>query len=114
MEEKVGKGAIILVISGLVCKIFGAFFRLPLANIIGIEGIGIFQMTMSIYSLMLIFISSGVTSALSKLVASARADGDKDISDGKINSGIENKMAASFSKSVRSAKRQLLTPHCIV
>lgn len=76
MENKVGKGAITLVLSGLICKMFGALFRIPLTNIIGIKGIGIFQMTISLYSLTLVFVSGGVTSALSKLVASARADGD--------------------------------------
>lgn len=76
MDNKVGKGAITLVLSGLICKMFGALFRIPLTNIIGIKGIGIFQMIISLYSLTLVFVSSGVTSALSKLVASARADGD--------------------------------------
>ena len=75
MNNNVGKGALVLIVSGFVCKFFGALFRLPLTNIIGIEGIGIFQMIMSVYSLMLIFVSSGVTNSLSKLVSSARASG---------------------------------------
>lgn len=82
MKASVGKGAFILIISGLICKFFGGLFRLPLTNIIGIEGIGVFQMVMSIYSLALVFVSGGVTNALSKLVSSARARGDYD----KINS----------------------------
>ncbi len=76
MKNNVGKGAFILIISGIICKIFGGLFRLPLTNIIGIEGIGMFQMIMSIYSLALVFVSGGVTNALSKLVSSARARGD--------------------------------------
>lgn len=77
MEQKVGKGAITLILSGFICKIFGAFFRLPLTNIIGIQGIGVFQMVMSLYSLMLVLISGGVTNSLAKLVASSRAYGDE-------------------------------------
>lgn len=76
MKDTVGKGAFVLTISGVICKFFGALFRLPLTNIIGIEGIGIYQMIMSLYSLMLIFVSSGVTNSLSKLVSSARAKGE--------------------------------------
>lgn len=76
MKNTVGKGAFVLSVSGIICKFFGALFRLPLTNIIGIEGIGIFQMIMSLYSLMLVFVSSGVTSSLSKLVSSARARGE--------------------------------------
>ena len=79
MEDRVGRGAITLIASGFICKIFGALFRLPLTNIIGIKGIGVFQMVMSLYSLMLVFVSSGTTNALTKLVASARADGKTEI-----------------------------------
>lgn len=76
MKNSVGKGAFLLILSGIVCKIFGAFFRLPLTNILGIEGIGVFQMVMSLYSLALVLVTGGVTSSLSKLVSSARARGE--------------------------------------
>ena len=78
MKNSVGKGALILIASGFVCKFFGALFRLPLTNILGIEGIGVFQMIMSLYSLSLVFVSTGVQNGLSKLISSARACGDKD------------------------------------
>lgn len=76
MKNNVGKGAFVLILSGFICKIFGGLFRLPLTNIVGIEGIGIYQMISSIYSLALVFVSGGVTNSLSKLVSSARARGD--------------------------------------
>ncbi|MBQ8444083.1 MAG: oligosaccharide flippase family protein [Clostridia bacterium] len=77
MNTTVGKGAIILTISGLVCKLFGALFRLPLTNIIGLEGIALFQMVITIYSFALVCVSGGVTNSLSKLISSARARGDQ-------------------------------------
>lgn len=67
------RGVIILVISGFVCKILGAFYRLPLTNIVGIEGIGVFQMVMSLYSLSLILCAGGTTIVISKFVSDARA-----------------------------------------
>ncbi|MBO5394518.1 MAG: oligosaccharide flippase family protein [Clostridia bacterium] len=76
MNNNVGKGAVILTLSGLVCKLFGGLFRLPLTNIIGLRGIAVFQMVMTIYSFSLVCVSGGVTNALSKLVSSARARGD--------------------------------------
>ena len=76
MKNNVGRGAFVLILSGLVCKFFGGLFRLPLTNIIGIEGIGVFQMVTSIYSLALVFVSGGVTNALSKLVTSASERGE--------------------------------------
>ena len=76
MSKSIGRGTIVLIISGLICKLLGAFFRLPLTSILGIEGIGIFQMVMSVYSFALILTSGGVATALSKFVSQARARGD--------------------------------------
>ena len=76
MNSSVGKGTIVLVVGGLLCKLLGGLFRLPLTNIVGTQGIGVFQMIMSIFSFALVFSSSGVTNCLSKLVSSARARGD--------------------------------------
>lgn len=88
MKNNVGSGAIVLIVSGIICKFFGGLFRLPLTNIIGMEGIGIFQMIMSIYSLALVFVSGGVTNALSKLISSARARGDNKIIGSYLRYGI--------------------------
>ncbi len=88
MKNNVGNGAFILILSGIICKFFGGLFRLPLTNIVGMEGIGIFQMVMSIYSLALVFVSGGVTNALSKLVSSARARGDQKIVGSYLRYGL--------------------------
>lgn len=79
MEEKkhkLGVSALVLVIGGLVCKCLGALFRLPLTNLLGIEGIGVFQLIMSLYSFSLVVTCGGVASSLSKLISSARARGE--------------------------------------
>lgn len=69
-------GAGVLLISGLLCKMLGALFRLPLTNLLGIEGIGMFQLVMSLYSFALVVTCGGVTNSLSKLISSSRAKGD--------------------------------------
>lgn len=76
MKKSVVKGSFVLIVSGLVCKLLGALFRLPLTNILGIEGIGIFQMVMAVYSFALVFTSGGISSVLSKYVSQARARSD--------------------------------------
>ena len=96
MNNSVGRGAFILIVSGILCKILGAFFRLPLTNIISISGIGIFQMIMSVYSLLLVFVSSGTATALAKLISSARAGKEK----GKIRSFIRTATIFSLAISV--------------
>ena len=76
MEKSAVKGSILLIISGFLCKILGAFFRLPLTKIIGVEGIGVFQMIITLYSFALILCSGGITITLSKLISQARAKAD--------------------------------------
>ena len=68
-------GASVLLVSGLICKALGALFRLPLTNLLGIEGIGIFQLITSLYSFALVVTSGGVANSLSKLIGTARAQG---------------------------------------
>lgn len=63
------KGAAILGIAGIIVKIIGAFFRIPLTNIIGSEGIGYYQMAYPIYSMLLVISTAGLPTAISKLVA---------------------------------------------
>ncbi len=75
--SKLGISTLVLVVSGFICKLLGAFFRFPLTNLIGIEGIGIFQLVMSLYSFSLVVASGGITVTLSKLISSARAVGDE-------------------------------------
>ena len=74
--SSLGVGAIILLVSGLICKALGALFRLPLTNLLGIEGIGIFQLIMSLYAFALVITCGGVTNSLSKLISTARARND--------------------------------------
>ena len=75
--NKIGKHAAILILSGIICKALGAFFRIPLTSLIGIENIGIFQLIMSLYAFALVLTSGATTTALSKLISSSRARAEK-------------------------------------
>lgn len=66
----------ILIISGLIAKIVGAIYRIPLTNILGAEGIGLYQLIFPIYALMLTMSSSGVPTSIARLVSEKRALGD--------------------------------------
>ena len=63
------KGAAVLAVAGIIAKLFGALFRIPLINIIGTEGIGLYQLAYPIYSFLLIVSTAGIPTAISKLVA---------------------------------------------
>ena len=47
------QGAVILGGAGLIIKVLGAFFRIPLANIIGDTGMGYYQTAYPVYVLLL-------------------------------------------------------------
>ena len=71
------KGAAILGVAGIIVKIMGAFFRIPLGNIIGDEGMGYYQASYPIYVLLLTVSTAGIPTAISKLVSEKNALGDR-------------------------------------
>ncbi len=72
------KGTLILSVGGLVTKVIGALYRIPLTNILGTEGLGIYQTVFPLYTILLTFSSTGVPAAIAKTVASSDGDG-KDV-----------------------------------
>lgn len=63
-------GALVLAVSGVVCKVLGAVYKIPLTNILGSEGIGVYYLIFPIYAFLLSFISSSFVVAISKNVSS--------------------------------------------
>ena len=62
-------GALILSLGGLLAKILGALYRIPLTNILGSYGMGLYQLVFPPYILFLTVAQAGVPVALSKLIA---------------------------------------------
>ena len=58
------KGAAILGAAGIICKIIGAVYRIPLTNLIGAEAMGIYSKAYMIYSLLLVLTTSGIPAAV--------------------------------------------------
>ena len=81
MEKKTQKsfvsGAVILGIAGLLCKIIGAFFRIPLYNLMG-DGMAYYEAVFPFYNFLLVISSSGIPNAISRTVAEHVAVGDYD------------------------------------
>lgn len=59
----------ILAIAGILVRIIGMFYRIPLVNIIGSEGNGIYSVAFNIYNIMLVLSSYGMPMAVSKLMS---------------------------------------------
>jgi len=62
-------GAIILMLAGFVVRIFGFIYRIYLSNLIGAEGMGVYELIFPIYSLIILTLTSGISVAVSKMVA---------------------------------------------
>lgn len=70
------KGAVLLTVAGLIVKFIGAAYRIPLARIIGAEGIGLYQMAYPIYLIFLSLSTAGLPIAISKVIAEYSAKGN--------------------------------------
>lgn len=70
------KGAAILAIAGILVKVIGAFYRIPLTNIMPDEGMGYYQVGYQLYILLVAVSTSGFPTATSKLIAEKRASGN--------------------------------------
>ena len=68
-------GAAVLGIAGLITKLLGAVFRIPLANIIGASGMAYYQTAYPVYVMLLMVSTTGLPTAISRMVAERRAVG---------------------------------------
>ena len=73
---KLVKGTMVLVVAGIIAKIFGAIFRIPLTNLIGAEGQSYYSMSYNIYSWLLVLSTAGFPVAISRMVSERIATGD--------------------------------------
>lgn len=66
----------ILAIAGVITKIIGLVYRIPLTNIVGDEGMGYYNVAFSIYTVALMLTSYSLPLAVSKLVSARAAVGE--------------------------------------
>lgn len=75
MKKTFVKGALVLGVAGIIIKLLGAFFRIPLANIIGDTGMGYYQTAYPVYVLLLTLTTSGIPTAIARMVSERTAEG---------------------------------------
>ena len=66
----------ILALAGLISKIIGFIYRIPMANIMGNTGNGIYSVAFGIYNIALTLSSYSMPLAVSKLISSRLAKGE--------------------------------------
>ena len=70
------KGAVILAVAGILCKLMGVLFRVWAYDILGEAGMDYYEIVFPFYSWLLIISSSGIPAAISRMVAERTATGD--------------------------------------
>lgn len=70
------KGATILGLAGIIIKILGAGFKIPLFNWIGAEGSSYFMAPYPIYNWLLVVSTAGIPTAIARLIAEKETEGD--------------------------------------
>ena len=88
--------AIILAVGGILAKIIGAFYKIPLTNILGANGMGVYYLIFPIYSLFLVISSSGISIAVTKLIATERKLRNRENEIKIFNSGLIFSFGVSF------------------
>ena len=72
------KGAVWIAAGGFIAKVIGALYRIPLTNLIGGYGLGLYQLVYPVYCLLLTVSATGIPSSIAKLTAERIARGESD------------------------------------
>ncbi len=75
MKRSFLKNAAILTVGGLIAKGMGAIYRIPLGNILGGYGMGLYQMAYPLFCMLLTFSSAGIPNAFARVIAKEGAEG---------------------------------------
>ena len=71
------KNAMILTVSSLILRFAGIIFKVYITRLIGSEGVGLYQLVFSFYMLASTFATSGISTAVTRLVTEEMALGSK-------------------------------------
>ncbi|MGN0812417.1 MAG: oligosaccharide flippase family protein [Candidatus Coproplasma sp.] len=69
------KGALIISVGGLISKLLGAIYRIPLVAYLGGEGMGIYQLVYPLYCILLTVSASGIPTGIARLISSGGQKG---------------------------------------
>ncbi len=75
-EKALIRSASLLAGSTIIAKIIGACYRIPLTNILGAEGMGVYQLVFPVFALLLTLSSGAIPSAIAILISQKRTLGE--------------------------------------
>ena len=74
-RKRILTGALILTLAGVATRILGFVYRIYMSNLMGAEGMGLYQLIMPVYALAWSISCAGFNTTVSKLTAQERARG---------------------------------------
>jgi len=74
-KQSVIKGALVLTVAGIIIRVLGAVYRVPLGRLLGDEGLGIYGVPNQFYLLFFTLSSAGIPVAVARLVSEKMAAG---------------------------------------
>lgn len=93
------QNAAVLTVTSLLLRTVGIFFRMYLSTRIGAEGMGLYQLIVSVYVLASAFAAAGICTAVTRMVTDALCRGDR----GTALAALRSAVAASVAVGVASA-----------
>lgn len=90
------KGTLILTISGLLSRFLGFFYKIFLAQALGAEGMGIYQLIFPIFSVCHAMTTSGIETAISRFTAFVKKEDRPHYLYAGLSMALASSMAVSF------------------
>ena len=75
-RKRILTGALILTLAGVATRILGFVYRIYMSNLMGAEGMGLYQLIMPVYALAWSISCAGFNTTVSKLTAQEKAKGE--------------------------------------
>lgn len=88
MKANIYKSAAMVTVFSTIEKMLSFFYRIVLSRIIGAEGLGIYQICLSVFAVFLTAASSGVPVTVSRLIAKSNAAGDSKGKHAAVTAGV--------------------------
>ncbi len=72
MRDNFLKGAFIISLGGVISKLIGALYRIPLLKYLGSGGMGLYQLVFPLYCMLLTISASGIPSGIARIISSGQ------------------------------------------
>lgn len=88
MKQNIYRSAAVVTVFSTIEKALSFFYRIVLSRIIGAEGLGIYQICLSVFAVFLTAASSGIPITVSRLIAKNEAKGDIKGKNAAVTAGV--------------------------